>query len=341
MSSSLVATGVQFPDSTTQTTAATGFGFKNRIINGAMYVAQRGTIYALTNALAYGSLDRFFAAQNGTANGRFAQLAYNANSFQNIALLGRNGSATTTGVIYTGQVIESNNIADLAGNSVTLSFYAYAGANFSAASNLISVYVISGTTADQGAASMVAGTWAGTSSIVNTTQAITTTLTRYTFTATVPSGCKELGFYIAYTPTGTAGADDNIYFTGVQLEKGTVATSFDYRPYGTELALCQRYFQVPLNMATRLVTGFFWSNNNAFAQGFLKVSMRAAPTVTFSGTFYGIDASGTGRGMTPGTESTTTEHINYAFSNGFNQVAGNATVLGMSSSGYVWASAEL
>jgi hypothetical protein len=60
----------------------------------------------------------------------------------------------------------------------------------------------------------------------------------------------------------------------VQLEKGSTATSFDYRPYGTELALCQRYYGE--NSQT------YFPNSPAMMQYF-KSSMRVAPTVTWAG----------------------------------------------------------
>ena len=73
---------------------------------------------------------------------------------------------------------------------------------------------------------------------------------------------------------GTNGA--TFYVTGVQLEKGSTATSFDYRPYGTELALCQRYF-------CRLGSGawgFIYNTTNADAGVQFPVTMRSTPTVS-------------------------------------------------------------
>ena len=303
---------------------------RNRLINGCMRVAQRATTYNLTNGLTYGSLDRFFAGQNTTAQSRFAQLAYNANNFQFIALLGRNAAATSTGVVYAGQTIEYANLDGLPGNQVTLSFYCYAGATFSAASSNISVNVISGTTADQGAASMVAGTWTGTSTLLTTTQAITTSFTRYTYTVSVPSNCKELGFYISYTPVGTAGADDNIYFTGVQLEAGSVATPFERRQYGQELALCQRYYYVlgGTSVFERLGSAQATSGTLAYAIIPTPVTLRSAPTVSYSGAFGVTSSSGAAISATNITLDNAALHsvqVSVTVASGL--VAGNATQL--------------
>jgi len=65
--------------------------------------------------------------------------------------------------------------------------------------------------------------------------------------------------------------------TGVQMELGSVATPFERRPHGTELALCQRYFAVT---ATTLSGGLSSLNGQGNLQWFYKVTMRAAPTVT-------------------------------------------------------------
>jgi hypothetical protein len=85
---------------------------------------------------------------------------------------------------------------------------------------------------------------------------------------------------------GTLNATWNI--TGVQLEKGSTATSFDYRPYGTELALCQRYTQrYPASTSSfgPLVNGYCSSTTRLQGVFIYPVPMRAAPTYVLSGSF--------------------------------------------------------
>jgi hypothetical protein len=77
----------------------------------------------------------------------------------------------------------------------------------------------------------------------------------------------------ATSVVGTSGA--TFYITGVQLEKGSTATSFDYRPYGQELALCQRYFE-------NNGTGWFTTSSNYGVQVYFRTTKRATPTITTS-----------------------------------------------------------
>ncbi len=77
----------------------------------------------------------------------------------------------------------------------------------------------------------------------------------------------------ATSVVGTNGA--TFYITGVQLEVGSTATSFDYRPYGTELALCQRYFYVVGG-----VLGIAASSTDVRMPSVFPVQMRTTPTVT-------------------------------------------------------------
>ena len=84
----------------------------------------------------------------------------------------------------------------------------------------------------------------------------------------------------------TSGA--TFYITGVQLEAGSVATTFERRQYGQELALCQRYYE----------TGSTWgggrySDGYAILNATFKVTKRTAPTMTFSGWNNTITSSGT------------------------------------------------
>jgi hypothetical protein len=119
----------------------------------------------------------------------------------------------------------------------------------------------------------------------------------------------------ATSVVGTNGA--TFYITGVQLEVGSTATSFDYRPYGTELALCQRYFQGTTN-PNDANNYYYGSGSNlttsiAYITYPFLVSMRASPTLTSSGTFNirGGANNETVTAVSLVTASTTTAGVNF------------------------------
>jgi hypothetical protein len=86
------------------------------------------------------------------------------------------------------------------------------------------------------------------------------------------------------------------YITGVQLEKGSTATSFDYRPYGTELALCQRYTWVFGYEDNSVFGAGFESASTAFGTTLTPVTMRAAPTLSANSAASSFSANDSGSG---------------------------------------------
>ena len=219
-------------------------GFKNRLINGNFAIDQRNAGASVTGTAGGNySLDRWHIFRTSSATGYTAQQQTSGTgNFTNAIRMQRTNGNTSTEGIFLAQVVESNNCNNLSGLSVTLSFYARAGANYSATSSILSTRIVTGTTADQGIAGIYAGTWAGyTSSDQNNT--LTTSWQQFTQTVTLGSGVKELAIWFKETPVGTAGANDWFEITGAQIEVGSTATSFDYRPYTTELILCQRYYE--------------------------------------------------------------------------------------------------
>jgi len=276
----VTSSGLNLPTNNTLNTANT-FGFKNRLINGNGIIYQRASSAALSTTASYVSCDRWFAGQETAAASTFGISSTGLGvGFAQQMALNRNNGSTGTGRIYAGQIIESNNLLDLQSKTITFSFTARAGTNFSATSSSIQVQVYSGTTADQGLTSLQAGSWTGLTAPLDTTQVITTTNTTYSFSCAVPSGCKELAVFVRFTPTGTAGADDTLYFTNAQLEVGSQATSFDFRPYGTELQLCQRYLPAINSTSTNSIIsgGYSYSATNAQVPVVLPVTPRVPPT---------------------------------------------------------------
>ena len=256
---------------------------RNRIINGGMQAWQRGTSYSAPVAANNTFIaDRWaFYTVNPMAAAQSASVPTTAGSlFQYSLQVQRPFSATSTSPIYVYQTVESCNIYDLAGQTVTLSFWAKAGANFSAAGSLLSVGINTGTVSDQGTSSAVLGGWTGAASPLATTQAITTTWTRYTFTATLASNVLELATLFYFTPSGTAGADDSFYITGVQLEAGSARTTFERKLYGQELLLCQRYYyrHTSSGSYTQFGVGVCASTTTILVNVPLPITMRVPPT---------------------------------------------------------------
>ena len=131
------------------------------------------------------------------------------------------------------------------------------------------------------------------------------------------------------------------YITGIQLEKGSTATPFENRMYGTELALCQRYYQ-KLN-APRL-RGVANTTTTLNRMGMpLLVTMRVAPTATSSGTHDWYDGVNTGGASTVVAAYATPDSIEYDFNASSGTTGANRPIVFYvgASGGFAIASAEL
>ena len=212
---------------------------KNALANGAFEIWQRGTSF--NTASAY-TADRWQQYSN-SAQSVSRQATSDSTNLPNIqycARVQRNNGSSSTAALAFDQNLETVNSIPFAGKTITYSFYARAGANYSATSNVLNAQIVGGTGTDQ---NLITG-YTGQVNIISSTLTLTTTWQRFSFTATVGTNYTQLAARTYYIPTGTAGASDYYEITGVQLEVGSVATPFS-RAAGTlqgELALCQRYY---------------------------------------------------------------------------------------------------
>lgn len=198
------------------------FGMRNRLINGAIGIWQRGTSFTSGGAATY-TADRFFGnGSSGTISRSTDVPAGFTYSFSN--------AASSTAYPGLAQRIESFNIADCASQAITVSFYVKQTSGTASALNINLAYP---TAVDN---------YASSTTIIetNVVAAMSATWTRYSYTYTLPANVTNGLSVTLFIPNASITA--TFLITGVQLEKGSTATSFDYRPYGTELALCQRYY---------------------------------------------------------------------------------------------------
>ena len=227
----------------------------NPVLNSAFSVWQRGTSISLP-ASSYNvyTADRWTTAtgvnQACTVSRQATGDTTNLPNIQYAARYQRNSGQTGTGAITFLTCAETINSIPLAGKTVTFSYYARAGANYSPASNALSAYIATGTGTDQN----VYVAYTGTATPLSGNATLTTTWQRFTATGTFASTATE--YYIAFqwVPTGTAGTNDYFEVTGVQIDIGSVALPFrtNAPTLQGELAACQRYLPA--------VSG----NNNAF-----------------------------------------------------------------------------
>ena len=239
--------------------------FRNRIINGDMRIDQRnaGTSFTMTSSSSY-ILDRWsFWANGGGGSAAYTvqQSSEAPVGFTKSFVITQTAAYSPTGSEYNifAQYIEGYNVADLgwgtsAAKAVTLSFWVRSsltgtfGGAVSNASQLRSypfTYTISSANTWEYKTITVpgdtTGTWFGNNNMgleVYWQLGIGST---YLGTAGAWAEATYLGSTSATQITATNGA--TFYITGVQLEEGTVPTPFEHRPYGTELALCQRYYE--------------------------------------------------------------------------------------------------
>jgi len=256
----------------------------NPVLNSAFQVWQRGTsvsVAASTGVTTGYTADRWTLPTNAnqacTVSRQATNDTTNLPNIQYCARVQRNSGQTGTSTLFFGNTFESINSIPFAGKTVTYSFYARAGANYSPTSSTLNMSLQTGTGTDQNFFAYTGGVGA-----IDQNVTLTTTWQRFTATATLGSNITELNVKVIWTPTGTAGANDYFEITGVQLDIGSVALPF--RTYAAtiqgELAACQRYYQALSAFGCAGYasgSGFSIMNTLPFLS-----SMRTTPTVTIT-----------------------------------------------------------
>ena len=274
-------------------------GMRNKIINGKMEIAQRGASFAAIISGAY-SLDRWTNVNTTSAVVTMSQQTDvpSNNEFQNslrVEVTTADSSIAASDTFSVNQFIEGFNARDLIGRSFTLSFWVRSSKTgihcvaFSSQSDRVFVteYTVNAAntwefkTVTVTGGLITAGTWNWTNGVgLQVRFALANGTTRQT-----TAGAWQTGdFYSTSNQVNCLDTIGNIFaITGVQLEVGSVATPFEHRPIGAELALCQRYFERVLLPQDHSFT--FGQAFSATLVGFVltpKVTMRAAPTYSGS-----------------------------------------------------------
>jgi hypothetical protein len=280
---------------------------KNRIINGAMVIDQRNAGASVTAGNGVYTLDRWQPLL--TQSSKFS-VQQNAGSvtppvgFANyLGVTSLSAYSVVSSDYFTiSQAIEAYNTADLNwgtanAKTVTFSFQVYSsltgtfggsiksyGNNYSYPFSYSISVANTWTTISVTIAGPTSGTW--TTNGNNGSLYISFSLgagSTYTGTAGSWSANTYFGVTGQVNVVGTNGA--TFYITGVQLEVGTSATGYEYRQYGQELALCQRYYWKSLsgvnyNTFANGVVDSSTSCSGVYAK--LPVTMRSAPTCSYS-----------------------------------------------------------
>jgi hypothetical protein len=302
--------------------ASTGLAWKsygsqlsssNPVLNGAFDIWQRGTSFTVT-ADQY-TADRWvtdYSTSSLTISRQTTSDTTNLPSIQYALRFQRNSGQTGTNGTYIAQALETTNSIPYAGNTVTLSFYARKGSNYSQGASQLEAYIQTGTGTDQSPLAF----WTNQGTAIGATPTLTTTWQRFSYTGTIASTVTQLKIIFGYAPTGTAGANDYFEITGVQIDVGSVAQPFRRNSVTIqgELAACQRYYfrTGPSAQAYAPVAiGFASSTTNIMGYVKYPITMRTTPTaiefstlqandsavgtavsaVAFSGGEYGPDAA--------------------------------------------------
>jgi hypothetical protein len=278
---------------------------KNYILNSDFNIWQRGTSIANSSAAANYTADRWFI-YSGTANKTVSRQTTsdttNLPFIQYCARVQRNSGNTALDSIIYAQSLETVASIPFVGKTVTLSFYARKGANFSSSSDILNMALNTGTGTDQNNVT----SFTGFATPLSQNVTLTSTWQRFSASVSIATTVTQIGIRFTYTPTGTAGANDYFEVTGVQLEAGSTATAFQTAT-GTiagELAACQRYYwrRTGFQIAGGTQSAFdntMWFPINTFNA----VPMRATPTAAIESSPYITDFQTNNRTITSVTVS--------------------------------------
>lgn len=255
---------------------------KNYLINGDCAIDERSAGSLTLSTTAQFPVDRFFARRSAGSTGATAIRSTSSalEGFPAFIRVQRTNGNTATDTLFVGQTVETLTSRTLQNKSVTFSFYARKGANYTGASDALQVRVFTGTGTDQ---TGLGSGYTGTATPISGNATLTTSWQRFTFTATLSTTATQIQALVQYVPVGTASTNDYFDITGFQLETGSTATPFALAgggQYGLELNLCRRYYErisaTGSSAAVRYGTGFATGSTTAKLTVQYKTTKRAA-----------------------------------------------------------------
>jgi hypothetical protein len=286
---------------------ASGFtGMKNRIINGGMVIDQRNN-GASVNLTSNGYLiDRWAYYVDQTSKATAQQSSTTATGFRNSLLITSSSaySVLSGDQFIIQQFIEGLNVSDLGwgtanAQTVTLSFWVRSSLTGTFGGSIVNsgqnrsypfTYTISAANTFEYKTITIAGdtsgTWLTTNGIGIRVYFGLGVGTTNSGTAGAWAGTYYSSATGATSVVGTNGA--TWYVTGVQLERGSNATSFEFRDYGRELIMCQRYLPA-FNGTSNYFSSQAVSTTVTYTQVTFPVSTRVAPTGISTSTVSGAN----------------------------------------------------
>lgn len=243
--------------------------FRNKIINGGCQVAQRGAISVTNTIVLYGGADRLYGYLSATTvSSTIQQLSVPVSNLSSTGLYQALGPSTTTGTgtVLIGQRIEAKNTVDLNNKNITVSVNLY---HDTGTAQNFAIRVMKGNGVDVFSSPVLLATGPNVSCASGVA-------TRLTYTLPLGSTDANNGLQVDVINTAYPAVSGKYFGIGdFQLEAGSIATPFEHRPYGLELSLCQRYYQVQ--------DAYVPNDSSLPTNLYYKVNMRAVPTVTGSG----------------------------------------------------------
>lgn len=227
-------------------------GSRNVLINGDMKINQRGVTSATDDVY---TLDRWTMLSDAATITVARSTVAPADGLYSYSLT----PSTTNKKFGIVQFVEQQNCVGLFGQQVTLSFKARVSSitnldnvkagilAWSGTADTVTSDVVS-TWGSEGTNPTLATNWTFENTPANLN--VTTTWATYRVSATVDTASTSNIAVFIWSDVTTVGASDTLYITDVQLERGAVATPYDRRTVGQELALCQRYYEKSYALAT-------------------------------------------------------------------------------------------
>jgi hypothetical protein len=286
-------------------------GFRNAIINGGFDVWQRGTTFSANNIY---TADRWWHVNDSVGATSVTRVDADSALIPGCEYFLRMTRTSGTNRWVVGTNLETSVVKKFKGRTVTLSYWLRKGSALTADTGVVlktsTLETRFNTTVDNSSLTITAA------------QLSTSTFTKFTQTLTIPATSTALGLAVEFEVKSQAGAVNAFLdIAMVQLEVGTIATPFEQRPFGTELALCHRYYQKSARYNIAPFSGTanvdvvhaaagYAATTGAVATPFrFPVPMRATPTLVVFDNNY---ATNRVVRFTPGVGSSNNQTISYS-----------------------------